>query len=167
MFRATVQTTFPILVRLCGVKHTFRPTTTFLLKLPHTGRQIGPLFLSPLFITPSALSNMQLSAAEEKKSSPGFHPCFSQLHPLVRRHGPDASLPHLRRQRHLQQPLPAEHLLRHKLGKEPHLGVRVRHVSDARSLQEHLCALLFALSGSEYVGLSYILHYSQVSCASA
>lgn len=136
-----------------------RTSVSALEKLCSAGHQIGPLFLSSLSLLPPLCLICNIKAC--------FPSLFSQLHPLVRRHGPDASLPHLQRRRHLQQPLPAEHLLRIKLGEEPHRGVGVRHLSDARSLQEHLCAFLFALPDSQYVGLSYILHYSQVSRASA
>lgn len=154
MFRLKVQTTFTVYVRT--LQELFK---AFQWKLPHTGHQMGPLFPSPCDL----ICNCRMM----KTMKPWFPWLFSQLHPLVRRHGPDASLPHLRRPSHLQQPLPAEHLLRHKLGEEPHPSVRVWHDGHARPLQEHLCAFLFALSDSEYVGLSSIFHYSQVSCASA
>lgn len=71
-----------------------------------------------------------------------------QIHPLVWWHGFDAPLPHLWRQGHLQQPLPAQWLIRPQLREESHRGVGVWDVGHARSLQEHLCTLLFTLSDS-------------------
>lgn len=81
---------------------------------------------------------------------------LSQLHSLVWWHGADASVPNQGRKRHLQQPIPAEWLLHQQLGKEPDRGVRVWDGGHARSLQEHLCTLLFPLPGCQWVGLKII-----------